>query len=368
MSLPPKTKYGELSWAESFGFVTTVLTLPVALLWNVVTTAYAPFNKDRSVKRVAGDSALRYAISRLSVPQLQWAFGTTRSVYEQWTKANKLTSTIDELGQDARLMWIGPKRLDRVVLFSHGGAFSLPASDFGLSFWRYVQLELAKQNIEIGFALFSYSLYPTATFPTPLKQAGLALEFLLAAGVKPQNLQIVGDSAGANLILQLFSHMLHPRADMPEIHLAAPLRGAYLISPWVNLTADSKSHTENDGRDFIGKETLRGWGALILADVPEADSAFAEPVRAPEWWFKGVDRLVERVLVTAGGAECLRDDIVVVGEALKKHHAKTEIVVQAGGLHEDMFLDFLVNESKLGSLTPLTVAWLAAGFTEDTSA
>jgi len=76
---------------------------------------------------------------------------------------------------------------------------------------------------------------------------------------------------------------------------------------------------------------------------------------------------VERVLITAGGAECLRDDIVGLAEAFKKHHGSTELVVQPNGLHEDMFLDFVLQEKKLGSLTPLTVEWLAAGFTAERS-
>jgi len=319
------------------------------------------------MKRIVGDSALRHCITNLNVSQLQWAFGTTQGMYAQWTKANKLPSTVDELGEDARLLWIGPKRLERVVLFSHGGGFLMSASPFSLSFWRYVQLELEKQNIEVGFALLNYSLAPIATFPTPLKQARLALQFLLSAGVKPQNLQLVGDSAGGNLILQLISQILHPRESVPEFRLPTPLRGVCLISPWTNLSGGSTSFVKNEGLDFVSSRNLVDWGSRILADVPDTDRAFAEPVKAPEWWFDGVDRLVERVLVTAGGAECLQDDIVAVGEAIKKHHPNTEVVVQAGGLHEDPFLDFIVGESELGSLTPLIVEWLAAGFTGESS-
>jgi hypothetical protein len=40
-----------------------------------------------------------------------------------------------------------------------------------------------------------------------------------------------------------------------------------------------------------------------------------------------------------------------------------QLVVQNGGLHDDMFLDFMVKEKKLGTLTPLVVNWFAAGFT-----
>ncbi|KAJ7304878.1 hypothetical protein DFH08DRAFT_976477 [Mycena albidolilacea] len=67
-----------------------------------------------------------------------------------------------------------------------------------------------------------------------------------------------------------------------------------------------------------------------------------------------------RVLITAGGAELMQDDIV----AFKKHHACAELVVQKDGRHEDMYVDFMVKEKKVGSLTPLTVEWLAAGFQE----
>ncbi|KAJ7485651.1 Alpha/Beta hydrolase protein [Mycena latifolia] len=327
MSQPANAKYGEVRWTEALGMVATLLPLPAVVLWRVLTTSYAPFNKDRSLKRIAGDSAVR-SRRRLA----------TLGMYEQWTKTNKLPVAIDELGEGGRLLWIGPKRLERVVLVMHGGGFLYPATDFSLSFWRYVQLELEGQGIEVGFALLNYSLVPTATYPTPLKEARLALEFLLAAGVQPQNLQLVGDSAGGNLILQLLSsHMLHPRADMPAVHLPAPLRGALLMSPWVNLSANSASHAENDGRDFVNPRALAEMGRRVLAAVPAADRALVEPVRAPAGWFAGAERFVARVLVTAGGAECLRDDIVRCAEAFKTQHLQTELVVQPGGLQGHVF-------------------------------
>ncbi|KAJ7160973.1 Alpha/Beta hydrolase protein [Mycena filopes] len=362
MAAPISSDYGQLRWSETLGMVASLIPLPAVLFWNVATTASASFNKNRSLKRIFGDSLLRYLVTNLSVPQLQYAFGTTLQVYRAWLKNRKLPATIDELGEDARLLWIGPKRLDRVVMFCHGGGFLLPAVDCSLSFWRHVQLELEKQDIEIGLILFNYSLAPRAPFPTPLKQAGLALEFLMAAGVQPQNLQLVGDSAGGNLILQILLHMLHPRSGVPEIRLPAPLRGACLISPWTNLSVDSKSHDENQGRDFLEKAAIADWGAQVLAGVPEADRAFVETVRAEEGLFNGVEALVERVLVTGGGAELLRDDIVAFAEVFEKHHSRTELVIQENGVHEDMYLDFFVGEKNVCILTPLVIDWLAVGF------
>ncbi|KAJ6517363.1 Alpha/Beta hydrolase protein [Mycena vitilis] len=355
-------KYGELRWTESLGLVAKIIPFPAVLLWNVGVNSFAPYNRERSVKRIAGDAILRYFARFLSIPQLQNTFGTTIAIYTKWTSKAGLPSIVDETGEDGRLMWVGAKRLDRVVLFSPGGAFFLPVTDYQLEYCRYAQLELAKRNIHVGFAVLDYALKPTATFPTPLRQTALALEFLMSAGVQPQNLQLVSDSAGANLLIQLFSQMLHPLDNVPRIQLSQPIRGLCLFSPWAGLAAESESFTENDGYDYLSKAALGDWGRQVIADVPPASRAFADPVLAPPNWFAGVDKLVDRVLITAGTAECGRDDVVSVAETFKKFHPSTKFIVQENGLHGDLLLDFFFMDKQLGKLTAPSIDWLAGGF------
>ncbi|KAF7297252.1 Abhydrolase-3 domain-containing protein [Mycena indigotica] len=363
MAPPDKSQYGKLSLAQKLGLAFNLIPLPVVLLWKVVTTSYAGYNQDRTLKRIMGDAFLWYT-GGLGVPQLQCILGTDQHIYQTWTKANKLPSTVDELGDDARLFWIGPKRTERVVLFLHGGGFLLPTSEHSISFWRYTQLELEKKGVEIGVAVLEYTLAPYATFPTPLNQARLALNFLFEAGVKPSDLQIVGDSAGGNLTLQILSHILHPLPSVPLISLPAPIQSAMLVSPWISLSASSPSHKSNDGHDFVSLSTMSAWGPQILRDVPAEHRAFAEAVSAPENWFVGAEKVFQHVLISAGGAELLKDDIESFAEAFKKQHNQTEFVVQPNGRHQDMFLDFFVGEKKVGMLTPLTIEWLAARFSE----
>lgn len=199
-------------------------------------------------------------------------------------------------------------------------------------------------------------------FPTPLRQACLALEFLFAQKLLPQNLHIVADSAGANLALQLASQMLHPRVNVSKIRLPSPIGGMCLISPWVSLTTDSKSMAECDGIDTMSKYVLEQAGTYILSGFPEADATFAEPAKASDTWFKGVDGFARRVMITAGGNECMRDDIVRVGERLKSHHPNVKVVVQDGGLHVDMIVDFMAKEKNIRPMAPLVVQWLVAGY------
>ncbi|KAJ6473086.1 Alpha/Beta hydrolase protein [Mycena sanguinolenta] len=362
-------KYADLPWYGSLGIVAAVIPLPFVLLWAAIVGPHTSQNKGRSRKRIVGEHAFRYAITNLSLPQLQFAFGTTLSVYEKWTKERKLTPVIDELGDGARLLWIGPKRVDhhdRVILYLHGGCFLLPLTNFGLDYWHYVRSELEKKNVRpnlnFGVAVLEYSLAPAAMFPTPLKQACLGLKSLFDAGVEPGNLQIVGDSAGGNLALQLVSQTLYPRAGLPHISVLGPIRGLCLLSPWASLTADTESCKEFDGIDTMTRRVLREAGAEILPGFPDDAAAFAEPANAPESWFQEADGLFKRILITAGAAECMRDDIIQLSDKLKSQHPVAELVIQDGGLHDDMFLDFLVKEKKLGTLTPLIINWLYAGF------
>jgi len=249
-----------------------------------------------------------------------------------------------------------------VILYFHGGGFLLPMADYAASFWRYIQEQLKSKNKDVGFAILQYSLVPTARFPTQLKQAVLAVQHLVASGVEPRNIQIVGDSAGANLALQLLSHMLHPEPSAPRINLSTPLGGVYLMSPWVSLTSKAESMYTMASTDIISLDCITPWGRDVLDGVPESQIQFLEPAKAPEVWFKGVDKVVDRVLITAGDAECLRDDIVVFAKQFCKYHEKAQFVLQQHGIHNDPYFDFFTKESKLGELTPLILAWAAAGF------
>ncbi|KAJ6498432.1 Alpha/Beta hydrolase protein [Mycena vitilis] len=347
----------ENNWLTTLSVITSLLPLPAVVFWKVMTTLHATYNKHRTLRRIIGDSLLRYVCTYVNGPIPE---STALDVYEKWTKQAALPSSINELGIDARLLWIGLKSLQHVVLIVHGGGFVVPPPAFHLEFWRYLQKELEKAGIIVGFALLNYTLVPRAAFPTQVDQVRRAVEFLLGAGVQPAQLQIAGDSAGANLIVQLLSHMLHPYPGVPEITLPDKILAVHLLSPWVSLTAETRSFNENDGIDFLSKKALARQGGIVLDGCPEDFKVFAEPAKAPVEWFAGVDKLVDRAIITAGGSECMRDDIIALGEGLKRHHRNVEVVVQEGGFHEDMFLDFLVGEKKLGMLTPLIVDRLLA--------
>ncbi|KAF5378217.1 hypothetical protein D9757_009173 [Collybiopsis confluens] len=213
-----ESKYAAVSWRQALWMKVKVNLLPLVVLNEILLSPFVSRSKDKPLKRVKGDGSFRYLTDVLPGPQVQLLMGSSVSVYSNWATTHHLPILIDELEDGGKLFWIGPKRTEKMLLYCHGGAFIFPVQDWTISFWRYIQLELEKRGIYVGVAIMSYSLIPVSDFPTPLRQTCQALNHLLTVEkVKPSNLQLVGDSAGGNLVSQVLSTMLHPLFSPPII-------------------------------------------------------------------------------------------------------------------------------------------------------
>ncbi|KAK0201271.1 Alpha/Beta hydrolase protein [Desarmillaria ectypa] len=302
------------------------------------------FNAERSRewKRVCVGAAVRYLVNH--------DFKTPSSIdtYLEWTKSVNLIPMVDELPDGANLLWIGPKRLDKVLLYCHGGAYKVSCNDIHMAFCRHLQLELEKHDIFVGVVILAYKLLPENPFPVPLREARDALEFLLAAGARPENIILSGDSAGGNLTLSLLSHILHrhPSIDPPVSLPHNPrFRGLCLISPWVSMKSDSQCDLgAMKGRyqyDVISAKIGRPACEMLVKDVPESEIVFLDPLEGPEDWFAGLDGLVGRILITCGELECILQGIKKLHEKyLVPVHGDIEFLEQKGRLHIEPILDF----------------------------
>lgn len=219
--------------------------------------------------------------------------------------------------------------------------------------------------------MFDLALAPHAYFPVPLHQANDAIAYLFASGLAPENLQIAGESAGGNLVLQVLSHALHPLPSIPLSPLASssagehrPVKGAFLISPWVNPRgSDAGSYNTNDRNDLMSKRTLCDWGSKIVNPVPLEERPYIEPGLSPVAWFQDAPRVIERFLVTAGGYEVLRDDI----EAFATKHLSScrdvTLMVQEQGVHIEPLHNFSMEDRDQDEeITSSIVKWFAGGF------
>ena len=162
-----------------------MLSIPTALvlLWTVLKQTFtfchspAADTHRKTWRRSLGDTAFRFLSDKLSAAQFQYALGTSEDVYHEWTKQNKLPAHVEPLGEDARLLWIGPRRTERVILYFHGkqtpaqdhrinripptgGGYLIPLSDFAASFWNHAREEFERGGVHVGVAILNYCKSP----------------------------------------------------------------------------------------------------------------------------------------------------------------------------------------------------------------
>jgi acetyl esterase/lipase len=132
--------------------------------------------------------------------------------------------------------------------------------------------------------------------------------------VPPSNIILTGDSAGANLVLSLLSHISHPHPStilpIPPVHLSSPFLGAVLVSPWISFDLSADSFKRNEWKDCICIEAGKQWSSAFMGcpwPHTEASDEYNQATTADVSWWKGL--MVGEILVTAGEEEVLLDGI-----------------------------------------------------------
>jgi acetyl esterase/lipase len=182
-----------------------------------------------------------------------------------------------------------------------------------------------------------------------LRQANAALSFLLNKGISPENIVIGGDSAGGSLIMQLASHILHPLTSIPPPPvLGQALAGAVLISPWCFYSDDAPSYTRNNSKDLIPARAYAFFTRYARAELPSESQHYCEPHSTPPEWWKGLDGVYARVLITAGEYECPFDQIVETSAMISHYVKDTATVVDPGGVHDELIVRFATGGGGIG--------------------
>jgi acetyl esterase/lipase len=207
------------------------------------------------------------------------------------------------------------------------------------------------------------ALTPDYPFPTQLRQANAALSYLLDKGISPANIVIGGDSAGGSLIMQLASHILHPLTSIPPPPvLGQALAGAVLISPWCLYSEEAPSYTRNNSKDLITARTYAFFTRYVRAGLTPESQYHCEPLSTPAEWWKGLDGVYARVLVTAGEYECPFDQIVEMSAVISHHVKDTTTVVDPGGVHEELIVRFAAGGGGFGKDYDAMVGFLFRSF------
>ncbi|KAF8884573.1 Alpha/Beta hydrolase protein, partial [Gymnopilus junonius] len=334
----------------------------IVVSWTLLKSVFSNSARSKGWRRVAFSQFCFWVFSRLNRRQVRVVFGETLDTYNGFMKSIKMEPLVEELDGSGRLLWVGPKRTEHVVLYFHGGGFLFGGLDAVPKLWIHMQDNLKQRGKPLGVALLNYTLVPDATFPTTLKESVIAVQHLIDSGTKPENIIIAGDSAGGAMVHGLLSHMLHPLDGIPELKLSAPLAGAYLMSPWVIMRDDKILHDNVNRGDILDPPTVVYWGAKVLKDVPAEAVPYLEGTRAPSNWFEGIDKVVKHILISAGEEEVLRDSIVSYAKTVEKFHPDAAFYMDEGCIHVEPFIFFAVGQPDRAKLIPFILEWLDKTF------
>ena len=220
---------------------------------------------------------------------------------------------------------------EKVVYYIHGGSFlsgsAHPSATYsGISKGLLHHCPPIKRVFALEYRLLRNGPPQIGAFPAMILDSLHGYIHLIELGYTPEDIILVGDSAGGNLTLSLCRYLVEYADEKSPSGASLPrVPGALvLLSPWADAGTshnDSRSKIENRQYDYIVNTPLsleyiswalgRQMGANI-ADVNPWVSPLSKHVNGVS--FKGFPK----TFVTAGDLEVLRDQITELKEALER--------------------------------------------------
>lgn len=136
---------------------------------------------------------------------------------------------------------------------------------------------------------------------------------LYSEKLPPSAITLIGDSAGAHLLLSLVLHLSHPNPAVSPLKTEGSFAGVVLISPWVDMNSSTESITSNRRKDLLGAVALAYWAHNFFGDSPP--DLWNTALMAPDEWWATVP--AKEIVVTYGDDELLRDDAAMLCDKIK---------------------------------------------------
>ncbi|PSL00868.1 acetyl esterase/lipase [Murinocardiopsis flavida] len=174
-----------------------------------------------------------------------------------------------------------------VLVYVHGGGFEYadPATERVMAY----RLSCATGRPALRV---DYRLAPRHPFPAAVEDVVAVYRSLLEQGVPASRILLVGESAGATLLLSALLVLKDAGTELPA--------GAVPVSALTDLAMSGPSLTENEGKDLIG--------GAAAGHIVSQYLAGAAPDRAPQSPLYGDLRGLPPLLLPTGGDEVFRDD------------------------------------------------------------
>ena len=205
-----------------------------------------------------------------------------------------------------------------IILYIHGGGFTVGSARERRAICQYIAA-----NYGFDCVTFNYRLAPENLWPAPLDDSLTAYIELIERGISPQNIVLMGESAGGTLTLSL-------AVKLKEMQLPQP-KAIAAFSPCVTVAETLPSHVENSKTDYMLTDGVaNGRIKIVFGDRADDEALLHMPTVSP--LYADFDGLPP-VFLSASDTEALLDDSIMLLEKLSKAGHKTELDIQHGVCH-----------------------------------
>lgn len=202
--------------------------------------------------------------------------------------------------------WLGPDGETPItILYLHGGSFFLASAEI----YRSIPVALVN-SLPAKVLSLDYPLAPEEPCPDAIDSARAAYDSLLADGVSPERLVLVGNEAGACILFNLVKKLKEEGAVMPAAMVA--------LSPFIDLTLASASIKANAKSDVFLSPQLVACGVEHFLGETQFSAAEISPLNFDLIGFPPV-------FIQASEEEILADDAKRMANVLETAGVKAEL-------------------------------------------
>ncbi|HCG60797.1 MAG TPA: hypothetical protein DEV97_12470 [Lachnospiraceae bacterium] len=207
----------------------------------------------------------------------------------------------------------------KYIYYIHGGGFVVGEPAWGY-FYAVEAAKLSHRNI----LAVDYRLGPDYPFPAGPEDCIKGYEWMLNSGIQPEDIVMLGESSGGNLILAVCAACKVRGIPMPKA--LCP------VSPVVDLDFPFPSYTERNERECILPKNQRDDVKMNYLKDMTADDILASPYRADVTGFPSTYHIV-------ASEEMLFDDSIYMHEKLLRSGVDAKLKVWEGMWHTFCMID-----------------------------
>ncbi len=197
------------------------------------------------------------------------------------------------------------KNPDKTILYCHGGSYVAEATK---EHWQFIERMVEDTGYRV--ILPDYPLTPKYTYKDVFAMM-VPLYKEITDNINPEDLILMGDSAGGGLSLALLERLSKDNKEMPGKTI--------LISPWLDVRLTNPKIDEVQKRDKeLNKETLKIAGIAYAGKEEETGNYLVSPI-------EGDLSKLKNITIFTGKNDILNPDVYVLNERAKKVGVNIEI-------------------------------------------